>query len=404
MMKAVYVITETLSSTLDPAEGLKRALQVAMETLDTEGGSILRHDPESRKLRFCHVVGEAALDLCGSEMPDSEGIAGQVFACGQPQIENDAARNPWHYRDTDEALGFETRNILTSPICYPGGKPVGVIQLVNKRSGDFDDDDVRALGIVASVAAMSVHNADLAEQAEKSAVIHYLGDIAHDIKNRATPIIMATWTLDQIMRDFDPGSADADSAAKFREDTNELLSILASHAEDIQRYTKFLADAAKGESIKPVMKDTDLGEVAVSQVQRLTPEAKRQGLTLTCEVGSDVTCPLDRFLVERAIYNLVHNAIPETPAGGVSVKVWRDCDLAVVEVRDTGRGMPSYVLERILNGSAVSTKVGGTGLGTTIVKRVVEAHGGRLEGESMEGTGTAFRMSFPCEKRALPDA
>jgi signal transduction histidine kinase len=114
-------------------------------------------------------------------------------------------------------------------------------------------------------------------------------------------------------------------------------------------------------------------------------------------------CRFDRFQVERAVYNLVNNAIPETLAGGtVTVAVdakldgrFPDGGFVEIVVADTGRGMPADVLERILRGDPKSTKPGGTGLGTRIVHNAVAAHRGVFEGESAEGTGTTFRLKLP---------
>ena len=107
--------------------------------------------------------------------------------------------------------------------------------------------------------------------------------------------------------------------------------------------------------------------------------------------------------MERAIFNLVNNAIPETPAGGsIIAKVeaipegsFPDGGYVQIEVTDTGRGMPPQVLDRILHGDAKSTKPGGTGLGTRIVFNAVSAHKGLFTGESQEGAGTTFRIKIP---------
>lgn len=64
----------------------------------------------------------------------------------------------------------------------------------------------------------------------------------------------------------------------------------------------------------------------------------------------------------------------------------------------TGRGMPTEVLERLFTGQAVSTKAGGTGLGTQIVKNVVDAHGGTIEVRSEPSKGTTFRIRLPLER------
>jgi two-component system cell cycle sensor histidine kinase/response regulator CckA len=75
----------------------------------------------------------------------------------------------------------------------------------------------------------------------------------------------------------------------------------------------------------------------------------------------------------------------------------------VVEVSDTGRGMPPHVLERILRGDATSTKPGGTGLGTRIVYNAVRAHNGVFEGQSREGAGTTFRIKLPLTRSDSED-
>src|SRR5207253_7599161 len=96
-------------------------------------------------------------------------------------------------------------------------------------------------------------------------------------------------------------------------------------------------------------------------------------------------------------------AIPETPQGGrISVRTeaaetgtFPEGDYVLLEVRDSGRGMPPHELERILRGDAKSTKPGGTGLGTRIVYNAVAAHKGVFEGESKESAGTTFRIKLP---------
>jgi signal transduction histidine kinase len=75
-----------------------------------------------------------------------------------------------------------------------------------------------------------------------------------------------------------------------------------------------------------------------------------------------------------------------------------------VQVADTGRGMPEHVRERMFTDSAVSTKPGGTGLGTRIVKNVVDAHHGRIRVDSEPGEGTTFTIHIPMRQpRAVVD-
>jgi signal transduction histidine kinase len=112
---------------------------------------------------------------------------------------------------------------------------------------------------------------------------------------------------------------------------------------------------------------------------------------------------LDRRRMYNCIYNLVHNAIPETPPGGtIRVSARRRADdeheapgtLEIV-VADDGRGMPESVRARLFGDDAVSTKPGGTGLGTRIVRGAVEAHGGSISVASAPGAGARFTLTLP---------
>ena len=102
----------------------------------------------------------------------------------------------------------------------------------------------------------------------------------------------------------------------------------------------------------------------------------------------------------NAFYNLINNAIHEVPAGGsitVRGRAEPESKALVLSVTDTGRGMPSEVREKLFTGSVTSRKTGGTGLGTKIVKDVVDAHRGHIRVESQEGLGTTFHLTLPVD-------
>jgi len=95
---------------------------------------------------------------------------------------------------------------------------------------------------------------------------------------------------------------------------------------------------------------------------------------------------------------LVNNAIPEMPAGG-TVTIRGEADTSagriLLEVADTGRGMPDEVKKSLFTVRVVSRKPGGTGLGTKIVKDVVDVHRGRISVESVLGKGATFHIQLP---------
>jgi signal transduction histidine kinase len=108
----------------------------------------------------------------------------------------------------------------------------------------------------------------------------------------------------------------------------------------------------------------------------------------------------DERRLYNAFYNLINNAIPETPPGGsITVRGHLDQDSGgiALAVADTGRGMAPEIRDRLFSARAVSTKKGGTGLGTKIVKDVVDAHKGKIWVESEPGMGTTFHLQFPLD-------
>ena len=105
----------------------------------------------------------------------------------------------------------------------------------------------------------------------------------------------------------------------------------------------------------------------------------------------------------NALYNLINNAIPETPAGGrISLhgRVIEDEPAPQLEirVRDTGHGMPEHIRKSLFTDHTETTKVGGTGLGTRIVRNVVDAHHGTISVHSEEGRGTEFVIRIPMQQ------
>jgi len=397
LVEAVHEIVGLLSSVIDEDEAVRRTLAAAIEATDSEGGSVLLHEPAGRVLRFRHVVGRMAERLAGFAISESDGIAGKVFGTGEPQISNKVAGDPDHCAQVDREFSYETRSVCTVPLRYPGGETIGVLQLVNKRDGGFGQDDLMVLDIVASIAAMCILNAELASQAQSAAALACLGDLAHDIKNKMAPIVMGAQTLQMLLQDeTDASAVDSDGAT---ECIAASLSAVVDGAAEVQRYTKFIADAAKGKAIEPEMRQGDLASVVERQVATLVPLARQRDVTLHCCVIERPEPVFDRFLIERAVFNLVNNAVPETPPGGsIEVRVGADASCAAIDVIDTGRGMPRHILESILHGRAISTKPGGTGLGSSIVKKMIEAQGGRFEGESKAGSGTRFRLTLPLSR------
>ena len=145
----------------------------------------------------------------------------------------------------------------------------------------------------------------------------------------------------------------------------------------------------------------DLGAVAAEAVETGRPHADSKGISLSLDASADVHVDGDRVRLGQLIDNFVSNALKFTSeAGRVDVRIRRDGDRALVEVADTGMGIPAEeqrrLFERFFRSSTASKNaIQGTGLGLTISKAIVDAHGGHIAFTSAEGSGTTFRIELP---------
>lgn len=137
-------------------------------------------------------------------------------------------------------------------------------------------------------------------------------------------------------------------------------------------------------------------------VDNVQPQAQAKSITLNYDVEPSVSDILgDRFSIEEMVTNLLVNAIRYTPEKGtVSLTARNDEDWVVVEIADTGIGIPQEEQSRIFDEfyratNARQVERDGTGLGLSIVRLIVERHGGEIGVESKEGCGTRFKLRLP---------
>src|SRR5262249_29250549 len=134
--------------------------------------------------------------------------------------------------------------------------------------------------------------------------------------------------------------------------------------------------------------------------------ADAKEVALTAAVGDDVVVTADRTRLEQVAANLIDNAVKYTPSGGrVDVEVRRLGDAAQPVVRDTGAGIPvdelPRIFDRLFRGDR-SRAERGLGLGLSLVKAVVEAHGGTVTVQSEAGRGSMFTVALPLDGERDP--
>ena len=149
------------------------------------------------------------------------------------------------------------------------------------------------------------------------------------------------------------------------------------------------------------MEEVDLKGLAENTVRIFDSQLKEKGLALLLEIEPDLPAiSADPFKIEQLLINLLDNAIKYTDRGEVRLSFRQDDRKVVIEVRDTGIGIPRGKLSRVFERFYVvdksrSRKTGGTGLGLSIVKHIVLLHGGEISVESEPGKGSTFTVRLP---------
>ena len=149
------------------------------------------------------------------------------------------------------------------------------------------------------------------------------------------------------------------------------------------------------------MEEVDLKGLAENTVRIFDSQLKEKGLALFLEIEPDLPAiSADPFKIEQLLINLLDNAIKYTDQGEVRLSLRQDDRKVVIEVRDTGIGIPRGKLSRVFERFYVvdksrSRKTGGTGLGLSIVKHIVLLHGGEISVESEPGKGSRFLVRLP---------
>lgn len=417
-IRAIARLTDALFSQTTVDDLLRETVAVACEVLESDAGSLQLHDPESDLLVFRCVQGPKAKELTGFSYPATQGIGGQVFRSGESLLTNKVAENAGFSSAVDEMTGYHTESMLTVPLNRFGGSPLGVVQILNSRRV-FDERDLEVLEVLGAQASAAIETARLAQEAKKSEIVHVLGDISHDIKNMLTPIQTGLLTLLPVLSSMFErlDKVEADEGGVWREELKKatrsarddyrwIIENALDSADRVQVRTRDIADAVKGEIAPPVFESSDINDIVRSVARALRPVAQGGGVQLKLALDFEIPpAQLDRKQLYNALYNLTNNAIPETPEGGTVTIFTHAPQLGgshfEICVSDTGRGMTEEVRARLFTDRAVSTKAGGTGLGTRIVAGVVRRHHGTIEVKSEVGRGSSFTIRLPlCQTAA----
>jgi adenylate cyclase len=163
-ISALIDVTNKVSDSLSLDVLLPRLIGIITDSLDAERSTLFLNDPETNELFSRVAEGDKIGEI---RFPNHVGIAGSVFTAGQSEIINDAYADSRFNQEFDKKTGFRTRNILCA-VMNVKGKVIGVTQVLNKKSGDFDRDDLVLLSALTAQASSALENARLFERVQKA--------------------------------------------------------------------------------------------------------------------------------------------------------------------------------------------------------------------------------------------
>ncbi|MBE7473792.1 MAG: GAF domain-containing sensor histidine kinase [Anaerolineales bacterium] len=382
-------VARTLSSTLQLDEVLTRIMEQVETLLNVEAGSLLLTDQATGELVFQIALGDKADEIKPFRIPKGEGIAGEVAVTGTPLMIANVDQDKRHFKKLDQTTNFLTRNILCVPLVLYD-QIIGVLEVINKREGNFTQTDLELLSSIASYAAIAIQNARLHENvlAERDKVVEAEEEarkkLARDLHDGPTQLVAGI----KMSLDFSRKALEKDPSLLPKE-LNYMLE-LADRATYQMRTMLF--------ELRPLVLETQgLGAALQVFIDRRQKDITGETPRLTLKVETDnPSGDISRQdgKVEAAIFAIVqetvNNAIKHAQAQNIVVQLTETNTAIYTVIRDDGKG---FDVNEVLNNYEQRGS-----LGMINLKERTQLIGGELNIRSAPGQGTRITIQVPKEQ------
>ena len=375
-------ISRNLASTVDLNILLDRITEAAAHVCGSEAASILLYDENEGQLYFESATNLEEPLMRGLIVPVDGSIAGWIVTNKQPIIIHDTQNDPRHFAQVGKATNVTTTSLLGVPLVAKD-KVIGALEAINKREGKFSLDDQEILMDLGAQAAVAIENARLFQQSD------LIAEMVHELRTPLASLRTASHLL--VRKDIN------------QDQLHQVVGIIDTETTRLIDMTTSFLDLARLESGRiPFQSEFfDPNQLLEQCVDLMQDKASEKNLRLNLYVPKPLpSLKGDQDKVKQVVLNLVSNAINyNKPSGTITVSGQSRAGELIIAVNDTGQGIRSaeldHLFDKFYRSPATEKKVQGTGLGLAICKKIVEAHGGRIEVQSELGVGTNFSVYLP---------
>jgi signal transduction histidine kinase len=362
--------------------------------------SLFLLDEKSQVLEIKAAAGIGPRWQKEAKLKMGEGFAGKAVMEAKPLYIPDVRQDP-----TLVPFDPAVRSLLVVPMISKD-KVIGILCIDDDKPGAFSPDDGRLLAIAAAQAAVAIENAQLYQSSRKRAEElaraydelraldrlqkELVQNVSHELR---TPLTFIKGYVELMLEE---------AMGELSELQRNSLHIVARRTDAMTRLINNLLSLqqVEMESLRPTL--VSLAEVTTRALESAEAAATKADIVLKAEIPE--TLPpvwADRNYLEQVFDNILGNAIKFSPDGGeITVCIREEGEYLRIAISDTGIGIPNDQLEKIferfyqVDGSP-TRRFGGTGLGLALVKKAIEAHGGRIWAESQLGQGSTFFFTLP---------
>ena len=395
--ETLVTVGQTINSALNLDDALQRITREACLLMNVKMCSLLLVDDDSEwlELRASYGAGEAYLSR--TRLSVAESLLGRVVR-RQRAVQEENVQTSSRFQRMEVARKEGLVSLLSVPLVYEQ-HAIGTLNVYTGHIHHFSNEEIQLLKALADLSALAIQKArlyervvDTEEQLRQNEQLSTIGllaaEVAHEIRNPLTVMKMLFHSLDLKFPEGDPRNEDAKVMGEKMDHLNKIVEqilVFARSAEPV--FGSVNVNQAIGDL--GLLTRHKLNQHHIALVQDLHPYAP--------------LAKADATQLSQAMLNLTLNAVDAMPEGGtltISTRPMRiplkgPANWVSIKFKDTGYGMTEEQQQRIFGPILSTTKASGTGLGLTIVHRIIDGHNGKVKIKSRPGEGTTVRILLP---------